>query len=199
MLQPAPQMLVQYGYAGLLVLLMLGIVGLPVPDETLITAAGFLIRQGDLHVVPTFAVALAGSLSGITVSYLIGRTAGARLLNRVQAWFHVTPERRARFEHWYATMGRWTLTVGYFVPGLRHVVAVGAGTSRMPWHTFALFAYPGAILWVTTFLVMGYVLGREWQRGGTDVRTAIIATGVGLLLLVGILTFVRWKRRRRAT
>jgi membrane protein DedA with SNARE-associated domain len=197
MLPPAPQMLVEYGYAGLLVLLVLGIVGLPLPDETLIMAAGFLVRRGDLHAVPTFAVAVIGSTCGITLSYVIGRTAGAGLLDRAQTWLHLTAEKRARFERWYATMGRWALMVGYFVPGLRHVVAIGAGTSRLPWHTFALFAYLGAIVWVATFLVTGYVLGREWERSSPGLRIAIVAVGLGLIVVVGVLTWVRRKRQRR--
>jgi len=90
-----------YGYPALFLLLMLGIVGLPIPDETLLTFSGYLIFKHQLALVPTMATAFLGSISGITISYVIGRrlglyfvrTVGRRLrigtddLDKVNAWY----------------------------------------------------------------------------------------------------------------
>jgi membrane protein DedA with SNARE-associated domain len=57
-----------YGYLGIFSLLMLGIVGLPVPDEWLLTFAGYLIFKGHFQIVPTLAAAVLGSICGISVS-----------------------------------------------------------------------------------------------------------------------------------
>jgi membrane protein DedA with SNARE-associated domain len=197
MLQTEPQILVDYGYAGLLLLLVLGIVGVPVPDETLIMAGGFLVRRGDLHAVPTFAAAFIGSMCGITLSYVIGRTLGYSVLHRARSWLRLTEDKLAQFERWYGRMGRWVLVVGYFVPGLRHLVAIGAGASRLPWRTFAFFSYAGALLWVTTFFTMGYIFGEEWEHSSARVRIVIVAVGVALLVLGVIIALVRHRRRRR--
>ena len=58
----------QYGYIGLFCLLMFGIVGVPVPDELIMTGAGYLIFKGYLHPVPTVVVAFTGSACGISLS-----------------------------------------------------------------------------------------------------------------------------------
>ncbi|MBV8729091.1 MAG: DedA family protein, partial [Acidobacteriia bacterium] len=63
----------QYGYLAIFLLLALGIVGLPVPDETLLTFTGYLIYKGHLSPPLAFASALGGSASGITASYALGR------------------------------------------------------------------------------------------------------------------------------
>ncbi len=61
-----------YGYFGIFVLLMLGIVGLPIPDETLLVFSGYLIFRGKLHPTGVFVAAFSGSASGISISYLLG-------------------------------------------------------------------------------------------------------------------------------
>ncbi len=177
----AYSLLAHYGYFGLFALLALGIVGVPVPDETLITAAGFLLQRGTLKPVPVLIAALAGTLCGITCSYLIGRTAGQRVLGWALARLHLDAQQLERFQRWYEKRGHWTLILGYFVPGLRHVVAIGAGAARLSWRTFALFAYTGALLWVTTFLAAGYLFGDEWERTRSRVHIAIIGVCLGLV------------------
>ena len=76
--------LTRYGAPLLFCAQVLGIIGLPIPDELLLTIAGALIAQGKLHAGPVILAAVAGCLTGITVSYLIGRLLGITLLKR---WF----------------------------------------------------------------------------------------------------------------
>ena len=64
------------GYLALFGLLMLGIVGLPVPDETWLTFAGYLVFRQQLALLPTLAVACCGSMCGMTLRYGLGRTLG---------------------------------------------------------------------------------------------------------------------------
>src|SRR5205823_6754250 len=76
-------LLLRYGAPLLFVAQMLGIFGLPVPDELLLTIAGVLVRRGTLNGISTLGCAISGSLAGITFSYLLGRSAGLRILQRV--------------------------------------------------------------------------------------------------------------------
>ncbi len=69
-------LIIDYGYPGLFVLLMLGIVGLPVPDETLLAFAGYLVFQGKLSPVPTLLASFLGSACGISLSYFLGASPG---------------------------------------------------------------------------------------------------------------------------
>ena len=68
------QWISQYGYLAIFFLLMLGIVGLPIPDEVLLTFSGYLVFKGQLALAPTMASAFLGSICGVSVSYSIGRT-----------------------------------------------------------------------------------------------------------------------------
>ncbi|MCM3337785.1 hypothetical protein M3650_03825 [Paenibacillus sp. MER TA 81-3] len=61
----------QYGYAALYLLLALGIVGLPVPDEILMTLVGYLPSIFVLQYIPSLMVCFAGTMTGMTVSYCL--------------------------------------------------------------------------------------------------------------------------------
>ncbi len=152
-----------YGYAGLFGLLVLGIVGLPVPDETLLAFSGYLISTGKFHPVPAFGAAFAGSVSGISLSYLIGRTAGSKAAHRFGKYVHLTEERLEQVHRWFEQVGEWLLMAGYFIPGVRHFTALVAGMSQLGYGKFAVFAYTGAALWVATFLTLGYLVGENWS------------------------------------
>lgn len=186
----------RYGYFGIFSLLVLGVVGLPVPDETLLTFAGYLIYRGQLDAVPTAAAAMLGSMCGITLSYTLGRATGYFLIEKYGAKLHIRMERVHQVHDWFRRIGRFTLTFGYFVPGVRHLTAYVAGASELEARWFALFAYPGAILWSATFLSLGYFLGEQWHRVSGEFHGYFVIGGA-VLLAVAAVAYVVWKRGRR--
>lgn len=151
--------LLQYGSIALFLLLALGIIALPVPEETLMVIAGALISHQKLHVLPTFTAALFGSICGITCSYMLGRTTGHFLIYRYGKWVGIGHKQVERAHNWFARFGRWALFIGYFIPGVRHFTGFIAGTTTLEYKNFALYAYSGALLWVSLFLSIGYFFG----------------------------------------
>lgn len=186
-----------YGYAALYVLLVAGIVGLPIPDETLLVFCGYLVSAGRLQPVPTLAVAFLGSASGISTSYILGRTLGLGLIHRYGSYIHITEEGWKRVHDWFERFGRWTLMIGYFVPGVRHLTALVAGATCLPVPSFARFAFSGALVWVSTFLTIGFFLGENWKQiGGLLHRGLLIFVALaGAAALVYIL--IRKSRFKR--
>jgi membrane protein DedA with SNARE-associated domain len=188
-----------YGYFAVFVLLALGIVGLPVPDETLLTFTGYLIFKGHLSPPLAFASALGGSASGITLSYALGREFGVALLRRFGKYLHLSPERLDRAHQWFQRVGHWALTFGYFIPGVRHLTAYAAGISGLEPRSFAAFAYPGAALWVTTFLSIGYFLGERWQAVQQNLERYLVVVTIALAgLLLGYLVWWTWRKKAKS-
>jgi membrane protein DedA with SNARE-associated domain len=153
-----------YGYIAIFLLLMLGIVGLPVPDETLLILLGYLVLKGDLRFAPAFMTVLAGTICGITFSYTIGRTGGIALVKKHGVLLHVNDARLALVRQWFDRIGKWSLMLGYFIPGVRHMIAIVAGISGFRLSTFMRFAYTGALIWSAVFITAGYIIGKEWRR-----------------------------------
>lgn len=188
----------QYGYFAVFFLLVFGIIGLPIPDETLLTFSGYLIFKGHFEAPWAFLAALAGSASGITISYQLGRLFGHTLLTRYGKYLHLTPERLERAHAWFARIGHWALTFGYFIPGVRHLTAYAAGMSDVAPAQFALFAYSGSVLWVTSFLSLGYFLGERWAAVEKNVHQyLLIVAGALACALAAYLVWRRWTRPTR--
>lgn len=185
----------RYGYLAIFCLLTMGIVGLPVPDETLLTFSGYLVHKHTFVLPLAFASALGGSGCGITISYWLGRTFGLKLIHRYGRYVRITEEHVRKAHAWFERVGHWGLTFGYFVPGVRHLTAYAAGMSEVTPHEFGVFAYSGAVLWVSTFLALGYFLGERWEAVESNIHHYLVwATIAGAIALA---LFLVWRKRRR--
>ena len=185
----------QYGYLAIFALLMFGIAGLPVPDETLLTFCGFLIFKGKLSPTATFATAFAGSACGITLSYILGRTFGLALIHRYGRYLRITEHHVNKAHAWFERVGHWGLTFGYFIPGVRHFTAYAAGMSELEPPQFVLYAYSGGILWVGTFLSLGYFLGERWETVEKNIHQYLLWTTV--VCAIGLAAYLVWRKRSR--
>jgi membrane protein DedA with SNARE-associated domain len=187
----------QHGYAGIFSLLVFGIVGLPVPDEWLLTFSGYLVFRHTFRFLPTFIAAFLGSACGITVSYTLGRIFDTYVLVKYGRFFHLTPQRLARVHAWFERRGRWTLLVGYFIPGVRHLTGYVAGVSELSYANFALFAYTGAFCWAAIFITLGYFVGEQWDRVmATLHETKLLTIGLALAAVLLYGGFLYFRRRR---
>jgi membrane protein DedA with SNARE-associated domain len=170
-----------YGYAAIFFLLLLGIIGLPIPDETLLVFSGALIASGHLRPVSVFLTAVAGSWCGITLSYVIGRTAGLGVVHRFGKYLHITEERLGKIHEWFDRLGHWALFAGYFVAGVRHFTAIVAGTSGLEYRSFAAYAYSGGAVWVASFLTLGYFVGEDCKQIAEILHRYVLVGSVVLI------------------
>ena len=189
------QWITTYGYPAIFLLLTLGVVGLPVPDETLLVFCGYLIFKGKLHPVLAWAAALGGSWCGISLSYAIGRTFGIGAVHKFGKFMHLDEARLARVHQWFDRIGHWALLIGYYIAGVRHFTAIVAGVSRLGFPSFMAYAWTGGLLWVTTFLTLGYFLGENWNTIGETIHHDIVY--VSIVLVVAAAGYYWWRRRAK--
>ena len=187
-------LLVRNGPWMLFVAQTLGIFGLPVPDELLLMLAGGLVRRGDLRGWATVAAAISGSMTGITLSYVLGRL-GAHVLQQLPAR---STEMIQRGRSWFKRFGKWLLVFGCFVPGVRHVTAVVAGTAPLEFRTFCAYAYPGVAVWSTTFVAIGYYAGagQRLENATVLLQRHLVALAILLVALVVGYAFARARTPR---
>src|SRR5690625_1850621 len=72
----------QYGYIAIIVIFSLGIIGLPIPDEVILTYLGYIISMDGMKFSITFVAALIGAVAGISISYFLGVKLGEPFIRR---------------------------------------------------------------------------------------------------------------------
>jgi membrane protein DedA with SNARE-associated domain len=183
-----------YGYLGVFSSLMLGMFGLPVPDESILTFTGFLIHKSYLQPAPAVLAAFGGSICGITLNYAVGRFIGFPLLSKYGFLIRLNPEQLDKAQQWFEKYGKWALFFGYFLPGIRHLSAFSAGASRLRYWLFAPFAYAGGFLWAAGFVSLGYFGGEQWARVTPEARAYLfeaMAAGVALAVVAYLVARIR--------
>ena len=188
--------LVRYGAPLLFFAQAFGIFGVPIPDELLLTVAGALVASGRLNPFSTFSAAVSGCLTGITFSYLVGRAIG---LTVFRARFIGHHEAIERAQSWFRRFGGWLLTFGYFIPGVRHVTAILAGSGDFDYRTFASYAYPGGVLWCGVFLGLGYFAGDHWREVFHVARAHLARVAVVVTFAIVAYAVARLVAERRRT
>ena len=189
-----------YGYYALFFLLALGIVGLPIPDETLMVLAGSMTVNGPFYYMNAFIVCTLGSMTGMLLSYGIGRKVGKPLIDRYGAKVKLTPSRLAVVERWFEKYGPVSIVFGYFVPGIRHLTCYVAGMSRLNFSIYLMSAMIGNFIWVGTFLTIGHMVGIHWETAllWMHQQWGIITVALASLLFIAMMCSIwRWKRKKQ--
>jgi len=158
-METVEHLITNYGYIAIFLMLTLGIVGLPIPDEALMTLVGYFTQNGILNYGFAIVISFTGALVGMLISYSIGRKFGRPLVKKYGKWVGLKEKRMVRVEKWMDKYGAYSLILGYFVPGLRHLTCYFSGISQMKFKTYLLFVAIGAFLWCVTFITIGKVIG----------------------------------------
>lgn len=170
--------------------------GVPVPGETALIAAGILAADGHLAIEAVIVVSAAAAILGDNVGFAIGRRYGRRLLEWKGGPF-VRHRRRLLEvgEPFFDRHGPKAVFLGRWVSGLRITAAWLAGAHKMAWPTFTFWNALGGIAWAASVALAAFYAGHAAE---TVIRTAGIAGASGVVVGGGLLYAVTKLRRRRA-
>jgi membrane protein DedA with SNARE-associated domain/uncharacterized membrane protein YkvA (DUF1232 family) len=180
------QIISEYGYPGI-VLLMLGEnVFPPIPSELIMPLAGFVAAQGQLNPVLVVLAGTLGSVLGALPWYYAGSWLGearmCALAARHGRWLTLDDKDVGKAIRWFERHGRMAVLVGRLIPTVRTLISLPAGMARMPLAPFLLFSSLGSLLWTAALAAAGYVLDSNYGLVGDylDRASRII---IGLIVL----------------
>jgi membrane protein DedA with SNARE-associated domain len=180
------------GYLALAALVGTESMGVPVPGETALIAAGLLAHSGRLNIVVVIAVAAGGAIVGDNIGYVIGRTGGRRLLARPGFLEGRRRELLERGEPFFQRHGPKAVFLGRWFAGLRIAAAWLAGISHMHWAVFLFWNALGGVAWATSVGLAAYLLGPP----AGQVIKAVGLAGIAVVVVAGI-GYLVWRRRTR--
>jgi membrane protein DedA with SNARE-associated domain len=171
----------------------------PIPSEAVLGAAGVLINEGRMSIVPVVLFATLGSVLGAIFFYYMGRALGPRrshlFLDRLPL---VETEDVDKTFAWFERHGRSAVFFGRMVPIVRSFISVPAGVVKMPFGQFLLFTTAGSLIWNSVLIGLGVAAG-DFVRD--NLRYLDYAVVAAVVLFVGYLVYKRVqdvRRHRRA-
>lgn len=175
--------LLVYGYPALGLTLLLGAIGLPLPDGIATTVAGSLASQGRIDWFWAVTIAMASSVLGDAVGYGLGRLLSQKFLERHGHWFGYTSTRRARVQLLFDRRGLLTVFVTRtFISYLSSIASLLAGVSHYRLPKFLAVAFVGRLAWTAGYFGLGYGIGADWEAATSFLTNLSI-----LLLLLAVL------------
>jgi membrane protein DedA with SNARE-associated domain len=193
--------IIDHPYLAVAVLFVLCGLGLPLPEEIVLLAGGYVCAKFPEHAQLHWMMAwcAGGILVGDVLPYLLGRVFGVRLLRLRWLRYIVTKQRLASFDRWFRRRGDWVILIARFIPGLRVVAFFTGGTMKMSWQRFLCLDGLGILLIVPLLTWLGYHSASVIESVIATVQTVErgilwAAAGAGLLLS---LWWWLWRRRRR--
>ena len=187
----------RHGYLFLFAAVLVEQAGLPVPAVPVLLTMGALVGMGRFSLATSIAVAVAACLVADVVWYRLGRRYGSSIL-RLVCRITLEPDscvRRA--ETVFAREGARTLLYAKFVPGLSTVATPVAGLARLSPGRFLLWDGAGALIWVTTYFLLGFVFSRQLEK--VVEATRVLGARSVAAVVGGLALYVIWKldQRRR--
>ena len=198
-----PASLVQHwGYAAVFVIVILGNVGLPVPEETVLLLAGYLVWEGHLSLFWVLTVGIAAAVIGDSLGYWLGHRVGRGPFERHGRHVGLTAERLARAQQFVRRHGAYGVFVARFVPGFRCAAGPVAGILGVPFRTFAVANVAGALAYVPLAVGLGYGLSRAFGEQIARIERFIqiehVLLAVALLAPVCVFVWYHWRPRPRS-
>src|SRR6185312_6965595 len=123
-------------------LLLCGL-GLPIPEDISLIAAGYFSWRGALHISKAFAVCFVAVLAGDSLAFFLGRYFGRRVLASQLARKYFTHRRQLKVRAYFRKFGSKVVLVGRFTPGLRFTIFFTAGTLHLRPPVFLIYDFSG--------------------------------------------------------
>jgi membrane protein DedA with SNARE-associated domain len=190
------QLIAKLGYLGISLVLVLGGLGLPIPEEAPIILAAVLTRNGQMRGPLALASCLVGVLLGDLVVYFLGFFYGEKVLSLRLTRRLLTRQREAQIKGYFHRHGFKILVSGRFVPGFRTAAYLTAGILKLPTVKLLLTDVVAASLSTLLMFGLGYAFADQIQSGIREVQqwvAVLLALGVAVWLLIRF-----DKARRRA-
>ncbi len=190
----------QFPYAGLLILLIMGGIGFPFPEDTTLILCGFLIFNDVIRPVPALLVVYCGVLSTDVFLYFVGKKYGRMIVTHRRFRKIISQERLSALEDRFNKRGVLVVLVGRHLIGLRAQIFIVAGVVKM---SFAKFLVADAVSSLFTIALMvgaGYIGGNSLEIVKKDIsrveHAAIFVLVAGLALFF-LFRYIRSIRKGR--
>jgi membrane protein DedA with SNARE-associated domain len=187
----------QLGYLGIGFLMFMENLFPPIPSELIMPLAGFTVSKGELNFQYAVLAGVIGTILGTLVWYYAGVLVGEKrlreLADRYGKWLGVSGNDIDRANQWFYRHGAIAVLLCRLIPGIRTVISLPAGISRMRLAPFLFYSTVGTTIWIFALTYAGYLLGDHYNLVEEYLGpVSKIALGI---IVVGFIAWVVWRNR----
>ncbi len=194
----------QFGYIGIALLIAIENIFPPIPSEVILTFGGFMTTYSSLTPPGVIISATFGSTLGALVLYGVGRsvsveTLGNILDGKIGKLLHFRKDDVLKACEWFNTKGRFTVLFCKCIPVLRSLISIPAGISKMNFSSYITMTLIGSFIWNTVLVYLGVFAGASWNKVvyNSEILTeiTIVVLALSLVTAFGLFFIKRIKEK----
>jgi membrane protein DedA with SNARE-associated domain len=194
---PLPGLIENFPSLGLFILLILGVIGFPFPEDAILLTCGFLVSRGSAEPQLAFLSVYSGLLLTDFLLYSVGRKYGRMVITHKRFSRILSTERLSRMERAFNKRGILVILLGRQILGIRSQVLLSAGVMEMPSRTFLLSDAVSALITITLMAGAGYLGGHNLELLRSHISRVTSAALMLLAALFLIYLAIRYVRYRQ--
>ena len=193
-------MMNQFGYLGVFLLIAIENIFPPIPSEVILLFGGFMTTYTSLNIFGMSIASTLGSLIGAIVLYLIGKFFNKERLkaivsSKVGKILRLKNEDIDKADNWFETKGNKTVFFCRFIPIVRSLISIPAGMSEMAMSKFLVYTITGSLIWNVVLIVMGSIVGENWTSILEIFDTYSHIVLILLIIIFIALVFIFYRKR----
>ena len=193
-------MINQFGYLGVFLLIAIENIFPPIPSEVILLFGGFMTTYTSLNIFGMSIASTLGSLIGAIVLYLIGKFFNKERLkaivsSKVGKILRLKNEDIDKADNWFETKGNKTVFFCRFIPIVRSLISIPAGMSEMAMGKFLVYTITGSLIWNVVLIVMGSIVGENWTSILEIFDTYSHIVLILLIIIFIALVFIFYRKR----
>jgi len=181
------QIMDQFGYLGVFLLIAAENIFPPIPSEVILLFGGFMTTYTALNIAGMTAAATLGSVAGAIVLYFVGKIFNKNRLEKIISGragriLKLNNSDIEKADSWFDGRGDKTVFFCRFVPLIRSLISIPAGMSEMAMPRFLAYTSLGSLIWNVVLITAGSIVGRNWESilslMNTYSRAAAVILGI---------------------
>jgi len=187
-----------YGLLAVFVLMVFESCGFPFPSEVIMPTGGLLAATGHIQggIVAVILAGAVGNLVGSLIAYGLAARFGEPLLLGPGRYIGIRRHHLEMADGWFRRWGLPAVLIGRVLPVIRTYISFPAGLAKTDLKKFSLLTFVGALPWCAALALVGYVLGRNYERISGPLEKGAIA--IALLVVLAVLVWY-FRGRREAS
>lgn len=190
----------EFGYLGIFIAALVETLFPIIPSELIFPLAGYVAQSQNLGIISAITFGLIGSI-GSTVGALIIYTAalkvGRKVLLKIGRYFLINEKKLEKSELWFKNHGKLAVFLGRLAPGVRELISIPAGLSRMNIIEFTFFTFIGSFIWSLSLTLVGYYLGEAWNKFSKESSPIFNILAVIIIFILSGIIVYRYFRKRK--